>query len=115
MASSNTPKSVAAMTINMEFVATALFTLEDVHDLLNKTISGYYRLIRDKGPEMDKCCAGSYSWTGEQLKRLNASYVEIQETLEAILQEHYETNDKGQYMRKSFNAKGLTAAPVSSP
>jgi hypothetical protein len=112
MASSttNTPKSVAALTLNTAFVTAALFTLEDVHDSITKTISGHDRLIRDKGPMMDECCVDGYSWTGE-LKKLNASYAELQESLEATLREHYETNDNGQYIRESFNAKGLTAAP----
>jgi hypothetical protein len=56
-----TPKSVAALTINSEFVTTALITLEDVSALIDTSVAEHCELIRDKGATMDKCCVGGYS------------------------------------------------------
>jgi hypothetical protein len=100
-------KKIAALTINTEFVTTALFTKEDVSALIDTTVAEQSELIQEKGREMDKCCVGGYSWSGE-LIRSNASYLCLQENLETILPQHYETNDNGQYVRNSFNANGLT-------
>jgi hypothetical protein len=40
--------------------------------------------------------------------------MKLKENLETILPEHYETNDNGQYIRKSFKANGLTVQSVQS-
>jgi maltose-binding protein MalE len=101
------PESYAALTINSEFVTTALFTLEDVSALIDTSIAEHCELIQEKGAMMDKCCVDGYSWSGELLK-INGNYIKLKDNLGTILPQLYETNDKGQYVRKSFNANGLS-------
>jgi hypothetical protein len=111
MADQLAEQRMSALTINTEFAKSDTFTLEEVRDKLNAKIDEMTKLVEEMGQAMDKACVGGYLWSAE-MKRIRAYYRGLEEQLETLLPNHYETNAEGKFVRASFVAIGLPAKEV---